>query len=296
MKNFPQSFEPVGSDSILEQFIQLKNYLNDILSSNEYLKTIEQNLTEEQKAQVRENIGAGSATINVIDNLVSTSIADPLSANQGRVLNEKITNDIESLRLSTVSLFSQLQNQVDDNIEDISELFQQSARALKTPIVSPTATELVGIDDNNSQVGLSIGGGLSLENGTIKNNAIKLLWQNPNPTSTRAFSPQTITLNSSDYDFLVVVFTDEYPGSNNYHSTIIPKGQKGYLELNNNRGYYNTNGDSIVWQRRTITYVSDTEYTIGECNLTRWLSQTSAINSVYNNGNKPMKIWGVKAL
>ena len=168
MENFPQSFEPVGSDSILEQFIQLKKNLKDILSSNEYLKTIEQNLTEEQKAQVRENIGAGSATINVIDNLVSTSIVDPLSANQGRVLNEKITNDIESLRRATTTIFSQLQNQIDDNIEDISELFQQSARALKTPLTSPFETEIVGVDTSNSQVGLTIGTGLKLENGTLK--------------------------------------------------------------------------------------------------------------------------------
>ena len=171
MKNFPQSFEPVGSDSILEQFIQLKNYVNDVLSmfednvneildSNDFVQTKVQNLTNEQKEQARENIGAGASTINVVDNLDSTSIIDALSANQGHVLQ---------------GLFAQLNTKVEENTDtidehttNISSLNQQSARALKTPIVSPTATELVAIDDNNSQVGVSLGTGLKLENGTLK--------------------------------------------------------------------------------------------------------------------------------
>lgn len=171
MKNFPQSFEPVGSDSILEHFIQLKNYVNnalsmfednvnEILDSNDFVQTKVQNLTNEQKAQARENIGAGASTINVVDNLDSTSGIDALSANQGHVLQ---------------GLFAQLNTKVEENTETIDEhttnisgLNQQSARALKTPIVAPTTTELVGIDDNNSQVNISVGDGLKLNNGMLK--------------------------------------------------------------------------------------------------------------------------------
>lgn len=48
---------------------------------------------------------------------------------------------------------------------DISELNQQMARTLKTPLQSPYETVLVSIDDSNSQSNLFIGSGLSIENG-----------------------------------------------------------------------------------------------------------------------------------
>lgn len=170
MKNFPQSFEPVGSDSILEQFIQLKNYVNDALSmfqdnvneiidSNDFVQTKVQNLTNEQKAQARENIGAGAASINVIDNLNSTSSVDALSANQGHVLQ---------------GLFYQLNTKIEENTEtidehttNISSLNQQSARALKTPISTPADTIVVGVDDNGDQINLQVGNGLFVANGIL---------------------------------------------------------------------------------------------------------------------------------
>lgn len=162
MENFPQSFEPVGSDSILEQFIQLKNKIQNILT-NEIVKTTPQNLTEEQKEQARENIGAGSATINIIDNLLSQSSIDALSANQGRVLNNKID----------ISVYD-LQNEIDANGGDIaslqgdvSELNQEIARTLKTPLSTPAETQVVGIDDNGDQINLNVRNGLSIVNNTI---------------------------------------------------------------------------------------------------------------------------------
>ena len=39
MSNFPQSFEPVNSDSILEQFLQLKGNVNKV---NESMVEVEQ--------------------------------------------------------------------------------------------------------------------------------------------------------------------------------------------------------------------------------------------------------------
>ena len=163
MENFPQTYEPTGSQSILEQFAGLKNFMNNKLNSNEYLKTIEQTLTEEQKAQARENIGAGASTINVIDNLTNHSKIDALSANQGRVLNEKI-----------VSSVMELQTDIDTNGGDIaslqgdvSELNQQIQRSLKTPLSTPTETLVVGIDDNGDQINLNVRNGLFVANNTI---------------------------------------------------------------------------------------------------------------------------------
>ena len=81
-------------------------------SSNYNVQFVEQSLTDEQKAQVRNNIGAVSGeevgdiveealvsgtgnllrNADVIDNLTTTSTDKPLSANQGKVLNEAISS------------------------------------------------------------------------------------------------------------------------------------------------------------------------------------------------------------
>ena len=81
-------------------------------SSNYNIQFVQQSLTNEQKNQARNNIGAaseeevsdiveevlGSGTGNllrstdIIDNLTTTSTDKPLSANQGKVLNEAISS------------------------------------------------------------------------------------------------------------------------------------------------------------------------------------------------------------
>lgn len=48
--------------------------------------------------------------------------------------------------------------------EQVSELNQQMARTLKTPLQRPIETILVSIDESNSQANLIIGSGLSIEN------------------------------------------------------------------------------------------------------------------------------------
>lgn len=174
MENFPQTYEPTGSQSILEQFVGLKNFMNNKLNSNEYLKTIEQTLTEEQKAQARKNIGAGASTINVIDNLSSQSNIDALSANQGRVLNEKIDSSVQTINQSISQTTNELQQDIDANGGDIaslqgdvSELNQEIAKTLKTPMSAPNSTELVAINNTNSQVNIEIGDFLKLQNGKL---------------------------------------------------------------------------------------------------------------------------------
>ena len=54
-----------------------------------FISYLEQNLTDEEKAQARANIGV-SASVDVVDSLDSTSAQKALSANQGRILNSKI--------------------------------------------------------------------------------------------------------------------------------------------------------------------------------------------------------------
>ena len=52
----------------------------------------------------------------------------------------------------------------------VTELSPKVMRALVTPMTRPNATEIVAIDDGNSQVMIEIGDGLSLENGVLKAN------------------------------------------------------------------------------------------------------------------------------
>ena len=54
-----------------------------------FVSYLEQNLTDEEKAQARANIGV-SGSVDVVDSLDSTSSQKALSANQGRILNSKI--------------------------------------------------------------------------------------------------------------------------------------------------------------------------------------------------------------
>ena len=198
MENFPQTYEPTGSQSILEQFVGLKNFMNNKLNSNEYVKTTKQTLTEEQKAQARENIGAGASTINVIDNLTSQSNIDALSANQGRVLNEKINSSVQTLNQSISQNVNELQQDIDANGGDIaslqgdvSELNQEISKTLKTPMSAPSTTELVGVDNTNSQVMLEIGNGINIVNGVINidRNIIQLYYR---PPTDATYSANTI--------------------------------------------------------------------------------------------------------
>lgn len=79
----------------------------------------------------------------------------------------------------------------------------------------------------------------------------KLLWTNPNPTS--AFSAQTVTLSSSDYDVLEIFYFD-FTGTLNIYSTKTLKGSPCNLMAlfqYQDHGYAGS---------RLATYVSDTSY------------------------------------
>lgn len=95
--------------------------------------------------------------------------------------------------------------------------------------------EIKSVVNNNGTI-------LSGINGTI-------LWTNPNPSL--EFTPQTITLSSSDYDMLMFILKRQ----NNYDTLvpplIIPKGYEG-VGLSQA-----LNGEN---RRRNFTYVDDTHY------------------------------------
>lgn len=49
-----------------------------------------------------------------------------------------------------------------------SEVDEKLSQTISKPLVAPTATEIVAVDNTNSQAMLAIGNGLSVENGTLK--------------------------------------------------------------------------------------------------------------------------------
>lgn len=111
----------------------------------------------------------------------------------------------------------------------------------------------------------------------LTNLAGQILWTNPSPTS--SFSPQTITLSSSDYDMYEVIFYGSITGADTLTSGRIPKGGNFFLQQ-----IYNTGTGDVV-RNRKIQYVSDTSMTVAD---------GTQGNSQNNNANIPVYIIGYK--
>ena len=203
MANFPQSFEPVNSDSILEQFLQLKNNVNRVnesmvnveqtadsafekSSNNESsiqvlennvqtlstgLETAEQNLskcvrfdvqslTDEQKAQARSNIGAGSA-------MATTVLVNGVAKTQIQFDSDPQTQ--------ISALNSRVETAEDDIITNAGAISALDGKALKTPMTAPTKNEIPTINTANEQVNVTVGDGLKIESNELKvdNNIIQ---------------------------------------------------------------------------------------------------------------------------
>lgn len=149
---------------------------------------------------------------------------------------------------------------------------------------------------NGKQAKLTAGNGINIANGVISGVSIKELWTNdvtqPIPNE------KTINLSSADYDFLIIPFRTENNGGPGYDGTfrtaIVPKGEKGILEFCHNAGYYDKNGDSVLWVRRNLTYVNDTTYTLSVCYARNWMSSSYKADRNFNGNIIPYKIWGVK--
>lgn len=78
--------------------------------------------------------------------------------------NTKDIKDLENQVLENTDDIEELQNKEE---ADVTEINQQLARALKTPISIPAATELVAVDDTNAQVMIGLGDGLTIDGGRL---------------------------------------------------------------------------------------------------------------------------------
>lgn len=138
---------------------------------------------------------------------------------------------------------------------------------------------------NNKQDKLTAGNGININNGVISGVSIKELWRNPN-TSVN-FVATTVTLNSDDYDFLLVIYglskTDivyenssiTQKGSNIYHTSVIASSSSPYV---------------YVLSRNAVRN-SDTSYTFDEC----YQATPSGTNTA-NQRLIPKIIYGIKVV
>ena len=88
-----------------------------------------------------------------------------------------------------------------------------------------------------------------LVDGNVEVDLMKKLWENPAPTA--SFTPQTITLNSADYDFLMIIGTIATSEPFIIGTPITPKGSSALFSYGI--------GDS---RYRALRYVSDTSYSV----------------------------------
>lgn len=80
---------------------------------------------------------------------------------------ENITYD-ENVLYVTPDLSEDYDDRISELENTVTELTPDVMRALKTPMARPTTTEIVAVDNTNSQAMLSIGDGLTIENDTLK--------------------------------------------------------------------------------------------------------------------------------
>ncbi len=110
--------------------------------------------------------------------------------------------------------------------------------------------------------------------------ALTVLWENPNPTAD--FSAQTITLSSSDYDFLLV-WT---------RNGILSGAPKGKTFFTRNFSVPSSDGYASNMEGRDFTYVDDTHYSVG----TGYAKRSNAGNgyTTINSVCVPVMIYGLK--
>ena len=182
MANFPQSFEPVNSDSILEQFLQLKGNVNKVNTAMVDVEqtadsAFEKSSNNESSIQVLENnvqtlsTGLETAEQNLSKcvRFDAQSLTDAKKAqaraNIGAGSAMATTVLVNGVAQTQIQFDSDPQTQIDSAKSEISAL---DGKALKTPMTAPTENEIPTINTENSQVNVTVGNGLKIESNEIK--------------------------------------------------------------------------------------------------------------------------------
>lgn len=166
--------------------------------------------------------------------------------------------------------------QVVDGLEAVDDSTNQKTKIkMNLPIVSSADWNAMTTQEQEAYKASHYRFGVEIPDtsGVINAEYMTKLWENTN--TTQAFAPQTITLNSADYDFLRVYYNFTR-GTAKAESQEVPKGKNiaiSCFDSNKNEAY------------RDITYVSDTSLSIGG----GYYNGTSD-----NDGIIPIAIYGIK--
>ena len=113
---------------------------------------------------------------------------------------------------------------------------------------------------------------------------VRTLWTNTNPN--QAFEPQTITLNSGDYDYLIWFYKLAWTSNIITGSVICSKGDNIQLQSVN---AYESNGMNLM--KRLATYVDNTHYSIEDGIIADLTNHRNTNGKEYNI---PLKVVGIK--
>ena len=125
--------------------------------------------------------------------------------------------------------------QVTDGLEAVDDSTGQKTKiGMNLPIVSSADWNAMTEQEQEAYKASHYRFGVEIPDtsGVINAEYMKLLWENPN--TTQAFASQTITLNSTDYDFLLWIFSANIGFANKqYKSVICGKGESCILDVGN---------------------------------------------------------------
>ena len=116
----------------------------------------------------------------------------------------------------------------------------------------------------------------------------KALWTNPNPNGSD-FNSQTINLNSSDYDFLMIVYSLYLSNEKSRNSVIVSKGSNGRLSW---VGASTNSSYSYEICMREFRSTSDTQIQF----MNNLYSLKGGTASTQNSRNVPLAIYGIKVV
>ena len=165
------------------------------------------------------------------------------------------------------------------NIHLDADIKNKLDKALITPTSTPIATEIVAVDNTNSQKMLAIGDGLSVENGILKasggsSNKLYKHFIHFSKTGANENKFTIVIVNNSQTTFdetslKAYLYNNGFTSPNNYYPICANKGKS-----NNNEAVYIGiySSDSTSYQ----FYFSTTEYTTDGSNIT--------LSTTFSNG------------
>lgn len=122
----------------------------------------------------------------------------------------------------------------------------------------------------------------------INRKTLKKLWENTNTTT--SFSPQTITLSSEDYDYLVWIYRFHTASNNNIQkSQLVLKGAGVIMDV---AWDFSPGGGSytVADYHRKVQYTNDTTYSSEDCNI----KYNNTQDAQDNNFIIPVAVYGGK--